>query len=359
MAIQNPGLYARLMELFQDVGIAHAGEPVAARIRRNPISGRMDLELVNSGENYKVRCPFCQDEAQRLYIHHNYGKVIQGYDFSRLVRCWRRECMREPANQLQLKTWLDAPSGYRSHRIPSELRGIGTEIAEDFGPVEVEPPGRIFTLDRLPPNHYARSYVEQVRGYDAVALSRDWGVGFVTDSPHHPTLANRLYFPVYTKGQLRGWQGRYPGELDWKAEGIPKFYNLPTSWKRHAIYGYDYACQWRAAIIVEGVWSVWTIGPPTISFLGKSMSAQQLDLVAETWPEGVIVLLDGRTSDEDTVHESADRMVTALRSRIRGPVIALRLPDKTQPTSYQAKEICPWIHESARRASIPLLLKSA
>ena len=72
-SVLNPVLYARLVELFDEVRISHEGIEATPGVVM-VVGGQRVSIGAEHGEYYSVNCPFCGDTRGRLYINHTYTR---------------------------------------------------------------------------------------------------------------------------------------------------------------------------------------------------------------------------------------------------------------------------------------------
>jgi hypothetical protein len=213
---------------------------------------------------------------------------------------------------------------------------------------EVEPLADVIPVDQLPPAHPAAVYLTS-RGYDLAELSSLWGVGYCRWSRYR-LMRGRVYVPVLQDTKLVGWQGRWPGELDWAAEDVPKYYTMPGLRKSQLLYNEDLARMQPLVVICEGVTDVWRVGPAGVALFGKTASRQQLLRLASGWMgKSAVVLLDADAKAD------AEELTTSLRPFFRDRLVQVTLPDGKDPGSFPRDELWGIIQTEARRqgANLP------
>ena len=283
----NPRLYAALKKRFGAVRLAH--ENVQRRTSRSTDPLRPDRvkdTIVVAGEQYNVRCPYCEDKGQHLSISYLWGTRTGGTGGRALylARCWRKECQRRPEFDLE-----------------GELRGCGSvpiavaapQVLDD-APLEfrsVTFPGVCKPLASLPEQHIARLYVEN-RGFSAVQLSRFWGLHYC--AAHESSLVrNRLIIPVFWDNKMVGWQARSLGQ------DKLKYYTMPGLPKGRLLFNGERAAKQPVVVLVEGVFDAFRVGTAAAALLGKAASAEQIRLIRELWgAKTVIICLDPDALDE-------------------------------------------------------------
>jgi hypothetical protein len=352
-----PGLYELLRREFGEVTIANEGEEVVVASKRwNSTDKRIEWDIVQPGEYYRVNCPYCGDSRMRLWFHYCYGqRDDDGRTSNWLVNCYNEGCLsgrdrRAVENRQDLEVRLfnaEMSAGERNLLLATKPGRKG-----DDGPLtEVALPGRVTTLDQLPYDHEAVRYIED-RGYDAAKLGRKYGLCYCHRAFEFSQVQGRIIIPVEMEGQLVGWQARYVGELNWVASGVRKYYNLPGMKKRKMLYNWDRAASSRVVVVVEGVTGVWTVGDPGTALLGKSITAHQMTKLAgltmlDDRPRCLVLMLD---PDADQDHKDRRRLDLAFSSlmityaKTGGTAIRVHLPKGKDPGNFDHETIWDMIY---------------
>jgi hypothetical protein len=342
-----PGLYELLRQEFGDVGIANEGESAGdIHPRWDPVTGRLEWDLDNGGEYYKVSCPYCLDGRQRLWFHHLYGQLdeVTGDTANWLVVCYNEGCLqgsdrRARDNREDLEIRLFRRMG--SHNRNVHLTVLPGKPADDGPPAPAYLPGEIVYLDDLPARHPAVAYMTH-RGYDPVKLGIKYEVGVCTRSMDYPQARGRIIIPIIMDETLVGWQGRYIGDLDWKEANVRKYYNLPGMKRRKLLYNWDRFRRSRILVLVEGVTGVWAVGDAGAALLGKTISAPQKVLIHhllthDDRPRLLVLMLD---PDVDNDYRSAQKLamvfsdMRATFEKRGGAAFRVQLPPGTDPGDY-------------------------
>jgi len=279
----NPLLYQRLVMRFGRVTVSHAGEEAQVFPERD-IFGQTRY-VFKGGEYYQVCCPYCNDTRFRLYFSYLWGHYDPEYrtQHRNLITCFNEECMRNSGN-------VD--------KMHFEIYGLMDAQVVQHAPLRkgisvtgrtIGAPGRVISLNDLPPEHHANQYLRQ-RDFDPVKLATQYGLGYCEEAaPDYPIMWNRLVIPIYQNGQYVGFQGRLLGD------GKPKYYNPPGASKTEWLYNMDIARRYSVLVITEGVTKVWRVGPFSVALLGRTISGKQPELLAELaqGADFVILYLDG------------------------------------------------------------------
>lgn len=342
----NPELYAKLQKLYGKVGVVNQGVAMTSS-RRRGMDGKLHHTVDDSGEYYKVNCPYCNDTTQRLYINHMYNivdEVTKEHPWRHMAICYNdTECMSEVA--LRQDLW----SKINRYKIRGNLVKAKVASQMDSGAMQkAPPPGITFPIHELPKDHPAVVYLTE-RGHNVEHLGRVLKVAYCAESdPRFTVATNRIVIPIHMHGELVGWQCRYIGDLDdWR--GIAKYYGMPKMPKRRILYNYDVARNYNFVVIHEGATDVWNTGPASVAILGSAMANLQRDLIISTWREGaVVVMLDGGYVKE------GEAIYNALHGSIRQGVVLVELPEGHDPGDTPHAEVWRIIRQSAEEQKVEL-----
>ena len=352
--VLNRVLYEALVRHFGDVEVAKQGTPLlgGGYIAE---AGTTKFRADESGEYYKVNCPFCQqhedhDEKQRLWINHRWGvgldedhpafKLKPGDRFWWAAICYHHNCMANPENVQQLRTWAYGGLGRELHRTEIKIEASTKPIS--LGVVEM--PGLCVRVDQLSEHHCAVRYLRS-RGFDPKQLGEQYRVAYCEEAPpQYPLVNARIVLPIYMNGQMVGWQTRPPYEADWKAARTPKYYICPGTNKSLMLYGFDIAKSSPYCIITEGVTDVWALGDNAVATFGKVLSFSQANLIYKNWKAAVIAY-DG---DAHTEAFSARIMLSKM------PVVPMELPDGLDPATIDKTLFVDLMLESADKVGVDL-----
>ncbi len=323
--VLNPMLYARLRGRFGTVKVTNQGVANTERMEFDSALGREKLKVITYGETYSVNCGFCTDSRQRLSVNYTYGTAgpqHTGEIRTFLWRCYNEECQRKLEHRKQLADWIVWSNGGATMEL-SEGTAVPTGVL-----VPCNLPGRCLHSRFLGPDHPMVAYFSQRRQgpvLHSTLVERD--IHYCVDAPLRGAVG-RAIIPLYFKGQLVGWQGRYLGDLDWKATGIQKYYNLPGLSKTLMLYEYDRAAavpNRPYVVIVEGVTSAWAVGVNAVALFGKSMSVHQQRLLLNDWSgRPIFIYLDGSAASES-------QKIAEMLVQHNAKVIDVRLPKELDP----------------------------
>lgn len=343
----NPLLYNALRRISNtgDVEVSNRGvgakQAVTRKLTRRGL--RTVTELSKGAEHYRINCPFCGDTGKRLWVNHLYGTpgLADQRGMNWLASCYNEHCLEFPDNARKFEDQiLDAMSGRAAVLRPPTV--------EDGDVLTVTTlPGRCELLSALPSTHPTNVYLRG-RQYDVNKLATYYGISAVVEPPPEKRwLLNYVIIPIRMHGDLVGWQGRHPADLNWKQAGISKYYNLPGMPKRLFLYNHDNARRYGSVVVVEGVTSVWKIGGPTVAIFGKSLSQQQRRLLLE-WNSVVFML------DNDDVTAQAKMRAMYEDVRRHRPCCMVELPEGTDPANFERGALWDMIRSSAAAADVTL-----
>jgi hypothetical protein len=336
-------LHRLLSHQFPSVKVCER-DPIAARA---PSSRRKGRTKATGSVGFLVDCPFCGDDAQQLYIDARFGTYDRatGSDNLDLAVCLAFDCVDDAWAQKGLAEQVFANASGPGH---SALSLMACQVpAPDDVLKAVEPPEEVVPVDQLTPAHPAAAYLTS-RGYDLGELSSRWGVGYCRWSRYR-LMRGRVYVPVCQDTRLVGWQGRWPGELDWGAEDIPKYFTMPGLRKSQLLYNEDLARRQPLVVICEGVTDVWRVGPAGVALFGKTASRQQLLRLTAGWMgKPAVVLLDADAQAD------AEELATSLWPFFRDRLVRVTLPDGMDPGSCSRDELWGFVRAEAARQGAKL-----
>lgn len=329
----NPTLYRQLVRRFKRVKISNEGEGMRwTATRDNLNSGRERLEIVPgcAGEYYRVSCPFCNDDRQRLWIHHAYGGALPDGRKGRWLWtaiCYNQHCLEVAANREEFQNEIfDHMNRDLLGRIVVAKGVLEKDVLE-----AAEAPGSVVPITWLPADHPARTYLSS-RGCDAKRLWDLFRVQYCVQAhPRYSPCTGRVLIPVWMDGKYIGWQGRYAGSADWHQ--VPKYYNLPGMPKRLSLYNWDNAVTKRLIVLTEGAPAVWAIGHHGTAVLGKTLSPAHLTRLAEwsTHTQGLLLLVLDREA-----RDQAQEMLPTLERILEGRAVNVLLPDDRDPADLES-----------------------
>lgn len=368
----NPLLYRALVGRFGEshVQIVAPGVEISWALS-SPAAGDPGAlpsrKVLNPGEEYLVRCPFCRDWKPRMYINHRWGVWDPDTRSNNmwLFQCFNEHC--ETDKSLQDALFMMLFGGRPGRRQVEILPGRSVDVTELK---EAEFPGPVIRLDELAersPRHKALEYLRD-RHFDPIRLAKLYGVGYCPHS-RYGFAADRIIIPVYERGILYGWQARFIGDsangVPLKDLGVPKYWTMPQMPRKVIGYNMDVAAQHQTIVIVEGPMDVWGVGPQAFGLLAKTISpllVRKLNAWIDLyWRDEVtiVVLLDPdqdpvslRKGKPHHINVACDVLRQNLRHGIRDRVLPVFLPPKTDPGSLERDFTRHAIRQAAVKAGL-------
>ena len=303
MKVRNENLYRLLRREFGEVRVGKPGEPMAARFRKDAITGKVSLLDGDWGETYNVCCPCCGDTRFRLCFSHMTFEKVRGPSGLFKIRkwhCFNEGCERNENGELNRRVFsLDGPQRvFGRHGVKSILEIAPAEEKK----IEL-PPGAMPVLS-LPEGHVALWYLLEHRGFraeDVKKLDFRW-----VENPRGAHPFNRLVCPLYVKGAegpvLKGWQARFlrddGDDVARKELGEIKWHTAAGTRKGSLLYNHANVVNSIVVAATEGPFDVaGGVGPEAgVALWGKAISKGQRNLLRQPWggKDSVLVLaLDG------------------------------------------------------------------
>jgi len=317
----NAPLYESLRRRFGQVKLSNEGQEVLVRYTPNPYdpTGRGRPEELESGEYYRVNCPYCRDTRFRLYINYRWNTLqLDGRQAKGLACCFNEQC--------DLTNLDDELKGYVARSLG---RGSQTGYRKPEMFKAVAWPGKCVPLTQLSPEHAANRYV-RLRQFDPEVLTKEWDVRYCLESTHS-LVRDRLVIPVYWNGEMVGWQARAIGDQ----HAGPKYYTMPGLKKTQMLFNGDRARGYKLGVVVEGVFDAFRVGPAAVALLGKAMSGKQRELAVAYWGEGAMCILLDPDATEDM--ERVTRQLNPAAFKLGA--WSMPLPDNRDPAEFSSKEL--------------------
>lgn len=288
---------------------------------------RNRIQFLESGDEIGILCPKCSHlhDKQRLTLSINTG--------SDKWHCWRCE---ELSGEDRMRG--------RKEQIPKLLRALRMEsllpifdaddvmIEDDsleklkhrllFGeekPVEAKqkvelPKGYSTEWSGIIGKSVYR-YLREKRGLSKETIKK-YRIGYTAVGRH----AGCAILPVYQKGKLVFWQTRqvcFHGKLK---------YDSPKVERNNILFDYE-SVDPKNVIIVEGIFDKLSVGGSCVGLLGKTISSEQIGMLAAKAVRSVTVMLDGEAWKDS--QRIAERIAANLWTARR--VNAVRLPYGKDP----------------------------
>lgn len=329
----NPLLYGRLRTVFGYVNIAHAGIAASKKYGPDLLTNNTRMNLLSAGEYMRVACPYCNDTRGRLWINHLWGVAdeVTGSKNLWAAICYNEGCLSVQGRPQEL---YDRVYGFKNaNQRDAPIVVLQGEIEEQVLK-QVDPPGLLIRMDNVPKFDPAYLFLKS-KGFDPDELGRAFDVSLCIEASYdYPVAQSRIIIPVMMNDILVGWQARYPADIDWKLKAIPKYYNRPNMPRRLMLYNYDNAKKHPFVVISEGPSDVWNIGEYGVAGFGKHITYQQLQLLCNTWPQAIVIMLDG-----DAWTDTCELEKRIKDEYYRGAVIPISLPQDKDPGSLDPELI--------------------
>jgi hypothetical protein len=352
----NQQLYNALRRRFGRVLLQKDGEAMHYRVVKTA-NGKQQVRVTpaRGGEDYKVCCPFCNDNRYRFEVNHRWNStdpatgVYFGVSF---MRCYNNGCDANVDAPFQRRVTCHEELVDMLKAYVARGRGLITKAPTDAG--EIKPanlPEKCIPLDALSPGHSALQYLRD-RKFDPYTLSRDWRLMFCIDDPN-PLVAGRIIIPIYYNDMLVGWQARFVGNPP--SDNIPKYYTMPKTPKSRILYNYDRAKHCKFGVLVEGVTDAWRLGDAGVATLGSSLSVAQVQLAKLAWGKhGVVLMYDPdlilaprKRPNEPTPYERLKERLADPTAFERG-VLEMVLPIGTDPGEFETATLWNMITQAAQ-----------
>lgn len=315
--VLRPALYRRLMEFANNrVSISNEGEAMKFCYMQR-WDGSLELKIEHSGEQYRLNCPFCTDTRRRLYINHRWGYYdpITHSSNLHLAYCHNEKCMQETGRYTTLHSMVYSDF---MHEANDELLDGNRAQTVD---VIARWPGQLRAINQMPLGLDACQYLLQ-RGYDLDELANTFNVTYCLEADScYPRARGRIIIPIYTAGELKGWQARYVGIPP--SKDVPKYVSMTGMKKTRLLYNMDVARKYPYVVLCEGPTDVWRFGPEAVALFGKSISNYQLGVITQLWKK-VYIALDGDAPEE------AQIIYDELSNKVEEKVV-VNFPPKVDP----------------------------
>lgn len=268
------------------------------------------LGVIGKGDQRFISCPFHDEKTPSCSV--NYGKRIfhcfgcgaKGtiIDF---VAKMERIPLREAAAKL-VEWGASTPSGGSQAARNPATSGSGRNTVLCNQPVK-----QPLTLD--PDHPYLVS-----RGLSPEAIA-EFGLGFC----HSGRMRGRICIPIHDHaGRLVAYGGRWAaGPVP---KGVPRYLLSPGFRKRCVLYGLHRVPDTDFIVLVEGYWSVirlHRLGFPVAGLMGRSISEEQFELLADRQIRSILLVMDG----DDPGLRAREQLAVTLTHKfyLRAPALDL------------------------------------
>ena len=356
----NAALHQQLTQVFKDVEITKQSIASGIKARKNIFHTNVGISVAKNlnpydvmygdwGETYTVCCPKCGDARHRLHISHMWNVELKpGLILKQLVKCFNEDC-----------DWRDLDQHLNASKLlgglkPVKACDINKSVARPARVMKLpSDPKHIHYLAELPKDHPAALYVRS-RGMDPEFISKTYGVSYcsysnwktaIQDSSGktwYVTPEERLILPnLDGDGSWRGWQARYIGGFKYTdnvsqwdkvprdpvkgSELLPKYLTAPGMMAKSTVFNVGRAAKLtkgQLCFVNEGPLSAMASGPCGVCTFGMRLSPIQIDILAQHFKDGRIIML--RESEDDPTHTC-----DILNKMVKGGCHIVDLPPKT------------------------------
>jgi len=336
--VLNSQLYLACKQVFSHVRVQNQGQSQQRSLSYDLATNKHRPCVEYSGEYYIVSCPFCSDTRYRLYINHRFGVPNEfGREELHLAHCFNDDCLSDFDNRMKLHDSLKGRYTFR----PVVKEGVKVDVKA----LLASWPGEVTRLDKLPDDHPARAYLRS-RSFDPDRIARFYNVHFCEKSDRW-LCNNRMIIPMYHDREMRGWQARHIGDLDWKdPKSPPKYYTCPGMKVGQILYNLANAAKYKTGVIVEGVTDVWSFGPMAMCTMGASMTPRQQSLFTSEFENHTGVLL---YDPEEMEKPAIKRLIVDLRTRCAGGFAAVTLPAGVDPGQMDRQLMREFVAQEAAK----------
>lgn len=331
----NPELYRRLKATFGQVVIHHPGAAFTAELVVDKLHRDRRTLTRGFGEYYAVNCPGCGDKYKRLWINHRWGTRFRGVSMHFLLHCYNEECEKRRGF---ISSFSRSLAGGRLDNVRI-LEGSREVNEVSFAGL----PATLTAVHRLPAEHCAVRYLQDVRGHNIADLGQNWGVAWSDNSLSLPACY-RIIFPIYGEDatgavKLMGAQARYydvaTGSDKPADKRYPKYHTMAGTRRADLLYNGYRAKHGPYVVVTEGPFDAIRVGAATgVALLGSSMSEGQAQLLWKHWAsqgKPIVLLLDADAHDKSL--KIMDRL-----SRWPKTVYA-QLPEDKDPDDLSRREL--------------------
>ncbi len=334
----NEELHARLKQEFGHVKVSKEGQRPTFD-KKPSRRGWKVTKIQDSGEEYQVCCPFCNDTRYRLYIPHTYGLRLKEGDtetrFPTYAKCFNEDCLSNLRNAKDLRRVV------LKGEVPMLMRRT-YESKVTKTTKKVVYPKKLERFPELPESNKGKRYLRS-RGYDLELLD---SVGFrwVPENPH-PIVEESIFIPIIDHNmEVVGGQCRLPYAVE--GNFPPKYYTLPNSTLSTTLYNL-----WRVTgpvvVVTEGVFDALALGTLGVAILGSHLSQPQIKLLAKK--DIVLFALDPDVYDEPAKRENVHTAIDTLQNR--GTIVEkVDIPEDEDPDSLGQKRLWTIVEDALKQA---------
>ncbi len=186
----NPGLYERLRCRFETVHVVNPGQPrLVMYVADHGRTGKVRAVVHETGEQYRVDCPFCFDQGQNLYVSYAYGQCDPntGSNNYRQWHCKNARCHKDKECCARLREHTAIRFCYVARELAA-ANASGEHVNGSplvTAPIPSLPEAVLF--NDLREDHPAWAYLK-ARGFYPSHLSSGWG----SDTAIIPSISQTL-----------------------------------------------------------------------------------------------------------------------------------------------------------------------
>ena len=342
----NRMLFEQLKIKFGTVRVSAPGVPMVAHLMPDH-----KIAVRQKGEQYSVCCPECNDTRFRLCISHCWGtRDLLGRLSLGAIYCFNENCFADAQRRYDLYESLIACGRYG--RLEDAIIGKGTVVVQTNR--VVEPPGPMLPLHTLPPTHPANVYLAG-RFVDPEMVGRFYGVSYCPESKFY-LAKNRIIIPIMERGELRGWQARYVGDLDWKADGAPpKYWSCPGMRRGEIVYNIDNAAKYLTGVVMEGPFDVWSFGPMGMATIGFPPTQQQMGkIVAAFRNKSLVLLFDSDIMENERLRTQFETLWEQIKGTCHHGVARVQLPSPFDPGDLDRGYLRAFVRSEAGKQGVKI-----
>lgn len=305
--MQNEQLFLKLKKLFHSVDIIQADVPAQIQEVRGLSINPWRISPGGSGEQYRVRCPFCGDTKKHLYISHiSYANIsMNGVSYGKcglIGKCFRRNCLSNPQHRAQLDDLIqhtviqsnvqvkltvvdDNSSALPKYDVQSAptIQGIRSWFS-DYKPV-----------DQTCDNQQVLQYLTS-RGV-SIQLAKKFQIGYGrAKSPrtgeYYLNGAPFIMLPIIQPGALKGVQLRCLPK--YATDAFPKYLFHHACKRNLMLYNRQSSSNFKVAVLVQGAFDAIKAGQPAMAIFGHTPSRIQLSHIQTDHQQGGVIWLPDR-----------------------------------------------------------------
>lgn len=155
----------------------------------------------------------------------------------------------------------------------------------------------------------------------------------IKGTPAYAPIGARVVIPIYCDGILISWTARSVTDTDPRYLICPK--NKEAMSNRSVLYGWQYGM--KMAVVVEGIFDAWRLGPGAVATMGLGFSPEQVELLSTL--NKVYILFDNDKPARKRSMDMAERLILLT------DVSVLELSGYHDPAEVPQKKADKWMKE--------------